>query len=82
CEQRTQPSADPGCGGAVGDLLHNHLAIKVALALLVVKAIIWVIALGSGTSGGVLAPLRVALMLGGALSLLLSTICNAVSSIM
>jgi len=37
------------------------------LLLLVVKAVIWAVALGSGTSGGVLAPL---LMLGGALGAL------------
>lgn len=48
----------------IGDLLHNHLAIGVVLALLAVKAVIWVIALGSGTSGGVLAPL---LMMGAGL---------------
>src|SRR5439155_1184298 len=48
----------------IGDLLHNQLAIGVVLALLAVKAVIWVIALGSGTSGGVLAPL---LMMGAGL---------------
>ena len=46
----------------IGDLLQNHLAIGVALALLLCKGVMWVVALGSGTSGGVLAPL---LMLGG-----------------
>ncbi|MFW6168621.1 MAG: chloride channel protein, partial [Ralstonia sp.] len=55
----------------IGDLLHNHLAIRVALALLVVKALIWVIALGSGTSGGVLAPL---LMMGAGLGVLLGPV--------
>ncbi|NML43384.1 CBS domain-containing protein [Ramlibacter sp. G-1-2-2] len=53
----------------IGDLLHNHLALGVALALLAVKAVIWVIALGSGTSGGVLAPL---LMMGAGLGVVLS----------
>ena len=48
-------------------LLEGSIAIRVAVALLVVKAAIWLIALGSGTSGGVLAPL---LMLGGALGFL------------
>ncbi|GGC60212.1 chloride channel protein [Undibacterium terreum] len=43
----------------IGDLLHNQLALQLVLALLLVKAIIWVIALGSGTSGGVLAPLLI-----------------------
>src|SRR3546814_19223219 len=37
--------------------------MQVVIALLAVKAIVWLIALGSGTSGGVLAPL---LILGGA----------------
>ncbi|RTQ34400.1 CBS domain-containing protein [Variovorax gossypii] len=53
----------------IGDLLHNHLALGVVLALLAVKAVIWVISLGSGTSGGVLAPL---LMMGAGLGVVLS----------
>lgn len=53
----------------IGDLLHNQLAWQAVLALIAVKAIIWVIALGSGTSGGVLAPL---LMMGAALGAVLS----------
>jgi H+/Cl- antiporter ClcA/CBS domain-containing protein len=44
-------------------LLDGSLATRVVLALLFVKAIVWLIALGSGTSGGILAPL---LILGGA----------------
>jgi H+/Cl- antiporter ClcA len=52
----------------IGDLLNNHLAIGVVLALLAAKAVMWVIALGSGTSGGVLAPL---LMMGAGLGVLL-----------
>ncbi|MGZ3183819.1 MAG: chloride channel protein [Telluria sp.] len=48
----------------IADLLQNHLAASVIVALLGCKALMWVIALGSGTSGGVLAPL---LMLGAAL---------------
>jgi H+/Cl- antiporter ClcA len=52
----------------IGDLLHQHIAVQVAVALLVVKAVMWVIALGSGTSGGVLAPL---LMLGAGLGVVL-----------
>ncbi|MBE7941880.1 MULTISPECIES: chloride channel protein [Ramlibacter] len=53
----------------IGDLLHNHMALDMVLALLAVKAVIWVIALGSGTSGGVLAPL---LMMGAGLGAALS----------
>ena len=45
-------------------LLDGSLTLRLVLALLVVKAVVWLVALGSGTSGGVLAPL---LILGGAL---------------
>jgi H+/Cl- antiporter ClcA len=45
-------------------LLLGKLAVGATAVLLVVKALIWSIALGSGTSGGVLAPL---LIIGGAL---------------
>jgi H+/Cl- antiporter ClcA/CBS domain-containing protein len=48
--------------GNIHQLLHGGLPHPVTLLL--VKALIWSIALGSGTSGGVLAPL---LMMGGAL---------------
>jgi len=53
----------------IGDLLNNRLALGVVLAVLGVKAVIWVISLGSGTSGGVLAPL---LMMGAGLGVALS----------
>lgn len=49
-------------------LLDGSMTLRVVLALLVVKAVVWLIALGSGTSGGVLAPL---LILGGALGVAL-----------
>ncbi|WP_321781518.1 chloride channel protein [Paraburkholderia sp. J94] len=52
----------------IGDLLHQHIVVQVAVALLAVKAVMWVVALGSGTSGGVLAPL---LMLGAGLGTVL-----------
>jgi H+/Cl- antiporter ClcA len=45
-------------------LLHGDLTASATVRLVLVKAIIWSIALGSGTSGGVLAPL---LIMGGAL---------------
>lgn len=48
-------------------LLAGELGRGDALRLLLVKAVIWAIALGSGTSGGVLAPL---LIMGGALGAL------------
>lgn len=49
--------------GNIQALLDGSLAVRVIVALLVVKAIVWLVALGSGTSGGILAPL---LILGGA----------------
>jgi H+/Cl- antiporter ClcA len=48
----------------IGDLLNHRLLVGAAMALLSVKAVMWVVALGSGTSGGVLAPL---LMMGAGL---------------
>jgi len=52
-------------------LLTGSLALKVVVALLVVKALVWLVALGSGTSGGVLAPL---LILGGAAGYLMGQV--------
>jgi H+/Cl- antiporter ClcA len=43
-------------------LLDGNLVVKAVIMLLVVKAVVWLVALGSGTSGGILAPL---LILGG-----------------
>jgi len=51
----------------IARLLDGHLALTAVLLLLVVKSVIWAVALGSGTSGGVLAPL---LIMGGALGAL------------
>jgi H+/Cl- antiporter ClcA len=48
----------------IGDLLTGDVPSRVILGILIVKATIWSVSLGSGTSGGVLAPL---LMMGGAL---------------
>ncbi|MCC6335412.1 MAG: chloride channel protein [Myxococcales bacterium] len=48
----------------IGGILTDHFAVRAMLVLVLVKAIIWSVSLGSGTSGGVLAPL---LMMGGAL---------------
>jgi H+/Cl- antiporter ClcA len=48
----------------IANLLAGNLDGKAALLLLSVKAVIWSVALGSGTSGGVLAPL---LIIGGAM---------------
>lgn len=48
----------------ISAMLRGNVLPTAALLLLVVKAIIWSVALGSGTSGGVLAPL---LIMGGAM---------------
>ena len=52
----------------IGDLLLGRMAVEAVLALLVCKVVMWVFALGSGTSGGVLAPL---LMMGAGLGAVL-----------
>ncbi len=48
----------------IGQLLASDAPKQVLLGILLVKSVIWAVSLGSGTSGGVLAPL---LMMGGAL---------------
>jgi CIC family chloride channel protein len=48
----------------IGSLLQGDVPLYMIAGILLVKSIIWVVSLGSGTSGGVLAPL---LMMGGAL---------------
>jgi H+/Cl- antiporter ClcA len=48
----------------IGALLQGSVPRNMILGILLVKSVIWAVSLGSGTSGGVLAPL---LMMGGAL---------------
>ncbi len=48
----------------IGALLQGDIAPKAIAGILLIKSVIWIVSLGSGTSGGVLAPL---LMIGGAL---------------
>ena len=48
----------------IGALLTGKVVLGAIAGILLVKSVIWAVALGSGTSGGVLAPL---LMMGGAL---------------
>ena len=50
--------------GTIHELLRGNIIGPSLLGILIAKSIVWSIALGSGTSGGVLAPL---LMMGGAL---------------
>src|SRR5437762_10519371 len=48
----------------IGGLLQGDMPLRLSAGVLIVKSTIWAVSLGSGTSGGVLAPL---LMIGGAL---------------
>jgi H+/Cl- antiporter ClcA/CBS domain-containing protein len=48
----------------IGTLLQGDAPRNIILGILLVKSVIWAVSMGSGTSGGVLAPL---LMMGGAL---------------
>ena len=54
--------------GSIQDLVNDDLVLKAVILLLVVKAVVWLVALGSGTSGGILAPL---LILGGCVGFLI-----------
>ncbi|WP_216856190.1 chloride channel protein [Acidisphaera sp. S103] len=60
----------------IADMLQGHVLPASAMLLLSVKAIIWAVALGSGTSGGVLAPL---LIMGGGLGAVLTHILPVAS---
>lgn len=51
----------------IRDMLAGSLGFKVLLGVLIVKSLLWASTLGSGTSGGVLAPL---LIMGGAMGAL------------
>ncbi len=53
----------------IGGMLQQQLPARMLAGILLVKSAMWAISLGSGTSGGVLAPL---LMMGGALGAVLT----------
>ena len=57
----------------ITEVLSGTLPVKVVVSLLVFKFISWSVALGSGTSGGTLAPL---LTIGGAAGILLAMVIN------
>ncbi len=57
----------------ISDILNNHFALNVLLLLLVFKSLALMISLGSGTSGGLLAPMFMAsAALGGAFAILVN----------
>jgi chloride channel protein, CIC family len=53
----------------IGELIKGDHALRLVLGVLIVKWLIWSVALGSGTSGGVLAPV---MMIGAGMGALLS----------
>jgi len=59
----------------IGDILNAHLALKLLIVVMVAKAAALVISLGSGTSGGLLAPMFMSsAAMGGAFALLFDKI--------
>lgn len=60
----------------IGLMMQGHMLPASGLMLMVVKSVIWAVALGSGTSGGVLAPL---LIMGGGLGSVLAAVLPAAS---
>jgi len=51
----------------IAELLHGNASMALIVGILIAKSLMWAFSLGSGTSGGVLAPL---LMIGGAVGAL------------
>ncbi len=59
----------------ISDILNNNLALKVLLVVAIFKALAMVISLGSGTSGGLLAPMFMSsAALGGAFAIVMNMI--------
>ncbi|MGH8362161.1 MAG: chloride channel protein [Gammaproteobacteria bacterium] len=57
--------------GTITDILNNHLALSMLLLLLVFKSLALLVSLGSGTSGGLLAPMFTGgAALGGAFAII------------
>jgi chloride channel protein, CIC family len=63
--------------GTIADELAGRLTLAALATLLIVKLVIWAVALGSGTSGGVLAPI---LMMGAAIGGLMAPLLPGGSS--
>ena len=58
----------------IAELLHGNAPIALIVGILIAKSLMWAFSLGSGTSGGVLAPL---LMIGGAVGALGAHLAHA-----
>lgn len=62
----------------IGDILNNHLAMKMLVLVLVFKTLALVVSLGSGTSGGLLAPMFMSsAALGGVFAALINRVFPA-----
>ena len=58
----------------IAELLHGNAPLALIFGILIAKSLMWAFSLGSGTSGGVLAPL---LMIGGAVGALAAHLAHA-----
>jgi CIC family chloride channel protein len=58
----------------IAELLHGNAPMALIVGILIAKSLMWAFSLGSGTSGGVLAPL---LMIGGAVGALAGHLAHA-----
>jgi hypothetical protein len=58
----------------IAELLRGHATLNLIIGILAAKSLMWAFSLGSGTSGGVLAPL---LMIGGAVGALAGHMAHA-----
>ncbi len=62
----------------IGDILNNHLVIKALVLVMIFKSLALVISLGSGTSGGLLAPMFMSsAALGGVFAALVNRVLPA-----
>lgn len=58
----------------IAELLHGNASMGLIVGILIAKSLMWAFSLGSGTSGGVLAPL---LMIGGAVGAMAAHLAHA-----
>jgi chloride channel protein, CIC family len=58
----------------IAELLHGNATLGLIIGILIAKSLMWAFSLGSGTSGGVLAPL---LMIGGAVGAMAGRLIHA-----
>jgi CIC family chloride channel protein len=62
----------------IGDILNTNLALKLLLVVMIAKAVALIVSLGSGTSGGLLAPMFMSsAAMGGAFAMLMNRLFPA-----